>query len=219
MFRMILGATVLTLLASLIGCGSTDGTNGGGGGNVVSVTIQSDRVSPQNVTISPGNKVMWVNSSSTPKQVISGTLDETGSPLVEHTITIGNTGFTPAALEANFGDSIVFNNLTPNTFHLQILNTGGQVVSSLSILAGHLSEPIQFDKAGKYFYQNDNNSLFKGSLILFGQPNPSGQFQSPVLFNGGTFTAQFDVQEFIDYFVLDVNNPNRSFISGSIRVQ
>lgn len=217
MFRIALSAVVLALIMCLVGCGSSNGTNGGAG--VVTVNIQSDRVSPENVIVSVSDQVKWINATSSPKQVISGTLDETGSQLVEHIVIIGNTGFTPSAFEANFGDTIKFNNLTASTFNLEIVDTGGQSVANISLLAGRLSEDVEFPSAGKFTYRKQGNSLFDGTVTLFGQPNPSGQFQSPVLLNGGTFIAQFDVQEFIPYFVLDVNNPNRSFITGSVRIQ
>lgn len=217
MVRVTISIVIVIVYACLAGCGGSSGTNGATG--LAVIYIQPDEVNPQNVTTAVNNQVKWINASNSPKQVISGTLGPSGSPLVERIITIGNTGFTPNALEANFGDTVKFNNLTLSTFNLDIVSSGGQLVTSVSLLPGQLSQNIEFPAAGKYTYRKQGNSLFNGNIILFGDPNPSGQFQSPVLSNGDTFTAQFDFPEFIPYFVLDVNNPSRSFITGSIRIQ
>jgi len=222
MSRLALAILSIICLISALGCG---GGSGGGNDNV-SVNIQGSsgsntpvgRFYPKNVTIQPGDKVTWFNTDTVAHQVVSGTLTPQGNPLVVYTITIGITGFSPAFLQANLGDTIRFNNLTGSTFEMVIVNDNGQVVSDVTLAQGEL-RTITFPGAGAYLFRQAGSQLNVGQIVLYGQPTPDNQFESPVLSPGQTFTRQFNTTGTFNYFDLNQNNPNQSFMTGTISVQ
>ena len=160
----------------------------------------------------------FLNQVNTSLQVVSGTLTPFGNPQVVHLIVINNTGFNPAATEANLGDTVRFSNATTGTFTMDIADDNGSVVSTLTISQG-MEQDFQFPFASLFTASNRNNSLFKTTITVFGRPNPSNVFTSPVLGIGGTFTVHFPSAGAFPYFVEDPNNPDRSFITGVITVQ
>jgi len=97
--RFAAATFVVTLLALLPACGGSDsptapsggGGGGGGGGGTggtvgATITITASGVSPQNVTVTPGSRVTFVNNDTRPH-------DMSSDPHPEHTncteITVG----------------------------------------------------------------------------------------------------------------------------------
>lgn len=216
MFRI--GAIVIlaVCLASVLGCGGGSGSSGGG--NSPFVNVEDTRFFAKNTTIQAGGSVQFRNLVATPQQVVSGTLDPQGSPLVIHTINITLTGFNPNSLTANLGDTIRFNNISGNTFVMDVVDDNGILVSTVVFNVGDLKTFV-FPGAGLFIFRQQGSSIFQGSIILFGQPHPDGQFQSPVLTNGGIFKKAFSTVGTFPFFALDQNNPNQSFKTGTIIVQ
>ncbi len=213
--RSIILLVVSMGLAGLAGCGGSstpiDPTS-------FIVTIAEVRVTPKFDTINQNDEVTFLNSSAPIRQVISGSLTPSGNPLTIHLITIGNTGFNPPDTQANLGDTIRFSNATLNTFFLDIVDDNGRVVSSLTLAPGNMQN-FTFPGAGVFIVRNRQNILFRGTVTLFGTPNPDNRFQSPALGNGDTFTIQFTQKGSFPYFVIDTNSPGRAYITGSISVQ
>lgn len=212
MFRISVLVLLAMYLACVCGCG-------GGSQNVPAPFIQilDTRVQPKVVNISTGQGVQWVNSTAIPQEVVSGTLDPQGNPLVIHIINITLTGFNPVTVLANLGDTIRFNNLTGSPFTMNIVDDNGQVVSTVSFAIGEM-RTIVFPGAGLFIFRQQGSQIFQGTITLFGQPHPDNRFLGGPLTNGAVFSAQFNSPGTRPYYIPDLNNPNRSFITGTINV-
>ncbi len=217
MLRNMLIALLVLAMCCIVGCGSSTSN---GGTNSFVVRIESARVTPKFTTVNVNDTVQFINSDTLTHQIVSGSLDPQGNPLVDHLITIGNTGFSPIATTANFGDMVRFSNASMglNAFVLDIVDDNGQVISSLTLPVGD-SQTFDFPAAGLFTFRSHVDPLFRGAITLFGQPNPSGFFQSPILRNGDVFTKQFTTPGTFSFYALDQKNPNKSFITGTITVQ
>jgi len=213
MFRIIISVCVIVCLACLCGCG-------GGSGSSTSpfVNIQATRFFAKNTTIQTGGRIQWVNVDAAPHQVVSGRLNPQGDTLVIHVIQITLTGFNPVALTANLGDSVYFNNISGNPFTMNVSDDNGVFVSTVVFNIGDMKQ-FTFPGAGLFTFRQSGSQIFQGTFVLFGQPSPDGLFMSQVLPNGGVFARQFDVPGQFSFFDLDLNNPNRSFKTGTITVQ
>lgn len=216
MFRIVAIVLLAVSLGFLLGCGG--GSGSGGGGNSPFVNIEDTRFFAKNTTIQAGGSVQFTNLVATPQQVVSGTLDPQGNPLVIHTINITLTGFNPNSLTANLGDTIRFNNISGNPFVMDVVDDNGILVSTVVFAVGDLKSFV-FPGAGLFIFRQQGSSIFQGSIILFGQPHPDNLFQSPVLTNGGVFKKQFNTVGTFPFYALDQNNPNQSFKTGTIIVQ
>jgi plastocyanin len=208
MFRII---ACLACLGCVCGCGG----GSDGGKTSVTVRIEQTRFAPKYATIASGGRVQWVNVDAVPHQVVSGTLDPQGSPLAVHTIQITLTGFNPTALTGNLGDTVQFSNISGNPFTMDVVDDNGQLVSTVSFAIGQ-SKTFTFPGAGQFVFRQHGSSIFQGTIILYGQPDPNGLFISPVLSNGEVFIAQFASTGSLSYYDLDQTNPNRSFKTGII---
>ncbi|MEN6355659.1 MAG: hypothetical protein ABFD83_01095 [Armatimonadota bacterium] len=208
---------IIAGILCICGCG---GGGGGGNSNAFIVQIQSQRVSPKTRSIKSGDSVQWVNTDTNPHQVVSGTLDKVPNPVTLSEIVIrpDNT-FQPSTLEGNFGDTVVWRNATGSDFTMDILDDSGTVAATLTFTNGEVKGYSQFETAGKYTAQKRGNVFFSGTFTLFGIPNPSGTFQSNVLINGGTFTRKFTGTGTLSYYILNPEDVDKSFITGSIVVQ
>ena len=218
MSRCGLGAVAILVAVYAAGCGGGSSQNGA----TTTVNITATRFFAQNITINAGNKVQWVNTDNTVHQVVSGTLLSTSNPvLVTPPISINeNNSFTPPALEANYGDTIQWQNNRQQPFVLVIVDASNIVRATLTFQrSGQIIGFSGFPSAGYYTFQQQGNSAFIGSLVLFGTPKPDGAFQSQPLPPGGSFSTQFNTRGAFPYFDLDQNDPNRSFRTGSITVQ
>jgi plastocyanin len=216
MFRIVACLTAAVCLVSIMGCGGGSGT--GGDPTLVQDQIQQTRFSPKYVTIKVGGQIRWVNVDAIQHQIVSGTLDPQGSPLVIYTIDITITGFNPMALTADLGNTIRFNNISGVAFVMDVVDDNGNLVSTVSFAIGEL-KTFTFPGAGKFTFRQHGSQIFQGTIILFGQPNPYGVFESPVLGHGQSFTVQFGNAGSLPYYDLDLNNPNQSFKTGVITVQ
>ncbi|MCE5198267.1 MAG: hypothetical protein ABFD54_00690 [Armatimonadota bacterium] len=214
--RIILLIMALLSLVILAGCGSSNGDGGGGQQN--SVNIQNSQVTPKNVNVDVGDSVRWINLDSIPHQVISGTLLESGSPTTIHPIVISGSGFSPQVSQINFGETIRLSNTRTVSMNVNVVNDAGQVVEVLSIPQGGQID-YQFPSAGAFSLKDTSGLLLTATVIVFGTPNPNGIFQSVTLGTGDTFTVQFDTPNTYNYFVLNANNPNQSFMTGTVTVQ
>ena len=215
MSRVFIAIVIGTLMCGMLGCG---GGSGGGGSSTFTVQDSATRFTAKVTTVAVGNKVQFLNVGSEPVQIVSGTLIPQGNSSIVHNIVIGTTGFSPSVLSANLGDTIQFSNNRGSTFVLDIVNDNGTLISTVTLFTGQ-QQTFDFPGAGIFIFQEHNNSLFRGSITLFGKPNPNGVFQTPVLNNGGTFLLQFNSVGSIDFYDLNQNNPNQSFKTGTINVQ
>lgn len=215
--RHIIIVLILTAcVVSLYGCG-------GGSGNTSTptsflVNVSDTRATPKLNSVRQNDTVQFLNSGANPHQFFSGTLDPQGDKSIIYTISIGNTGFNPIFLEANLGDTIRFANQSNSVFFLDIVDDNGRVINSYTLPIGN-SMTVQFPSAGMFTARNANDFVTKATIILFGKPNPNGLFQSPILPNGGTFSMQFTLPGSFQYFSLNVNDPSRSFVTGTVNVQ
>ena len=209
------GAWVLlaVLLVYASGCGGGSGS----GANTGNIQIQTVRFSPKNVSVVAGSTVTFMNVDAQQHQVFSGTLDPQGSPAVVHLITIANTQFVPPAVEANLGDTIRFSNASQVVFPLQIVDDNGQVVGSFTIPIGN-SQDVIFPGAGQFIYRSQSASVIPGTITLFGRPHPSNVFQSPILNNSATFSVRFNNVGVVPFYDLNLNEPNKSFMTGTVSV-
>lgn len=211
---------VALLLAS---CAFSLGGCGGGAANTSTptsylVNVSDSRATPKINSVRQNDTVQFLNAGTNPHQFFSGTLDPQGDPTVIYTVSIGNTGFNPILLEANLGDTIRFANQGNSVFFLDIVDDNGRVVTSYTLPIGS-SQTVTFPSAGMYTVRNANDFVTKATVILFGKPNPNGLFQSPVLPNGGTFSKQFTQSGSFQYFSVNIDNPFRSFVTGTVNVQ
>lgn len=215
----MLKIVILLLIALCIACFSGCGGGGSSSGSdtTATVRIEPTRFFPNNVTIKAGDKVQWVNTDTQPHEVVSGTLLETGTPAAVRTFIISNTSLIPPAMTANFGDTIQFNNQSMANVTLSIRDSNNHQISSITILQGNI-ETFDFPSAGQFFFKQTNAEI-NGSIILFGAPNPTGEFRSVLLPSGGTFTVQFDTPGTFEYFDENQTNPNQSFMTGKVTVQ
>jgi len=213
--KPILLFLVVAMVACLTGCGGSSSQ-----GTTSIVRIENARFFPRNATLPVGNSLQWINTDSQPHRVVGGTLLPV-SPGVEHdpiSIRENNT-FVPAVFEANFGDTLVWRNDRVGPFNLEILDDAGNVIVTQSLLQGQELSFSAFPSAGFYTYQQQGNVLFKGSLFLYGIPNPNGSFDSLTLNNGGTFVRTFPNAGVYPYYDLNERNPNKSFATGRVQVQ
>lgn len=213
-----ISALVVTaiLVACVFGCGG--GSGSGGGGSSPFVNIETNRFYAKTTTIKVGSTIQFTNLDASTAQVVSGTLDPEGNPLVIHTINITLTGFTPVFLTAQLGDTIRFNNISGNPFSMNVVNDNGTVISTVVFGIGDL-KTFTFPGAGYFVFRQQGSSIFQGSITLYGQPNPDGLFESPVLTNGSVFKKTFSTVGSFSFYALDQSNPNKSFKTGTIVVQ
>jgi plastocyanin len=214
MSRLLL---VIVGVLCICGCG---GGGGGGSSDAFVVQIQSQRVNPKTCSIKSGDSVEWINIDVNPHRVVSGTLDKVSNPVTLSEIVIrpDNT-FQPDTLEGSFGDTLQWRNATGFDFTMDIINDAGTVIATLTFANGEVKGYSQFPSAGRYTAQKRGNVFFSGTFTLYGIPNPNGAFQSNTLNNGGTFTRKFTGSGTLAYYILNVEDPSRSFITGSIVVQ
>lgn len=213
MSRMMLLVVVGMLIFGMLGCGSSTNTN-----STVTVQDTATRFVAKNTTIAAGNKVQFMNVDSEPHQIVSGRLLPQGSQSTIVTIVIGNTGFSPSEVQAELGNTIRFSNVRLTPFTMDIVDDNGTVISTVTFAIGE-QQVFTFPGAGLFVFTDHNLSTFRGTIVLFGSPNPDGVFQSPVLQNGGTFLTQFSSPGSIAFYDLNLNNPNQSFKTGTIIVQ
>jgi plastocyanin len=220
MLRTTIGLIVAAALALLVGCGGGGGSNGDSQASVV--RIESTRFNAKTVTIRVGDRVQWTNVDTNSHQVVSGTLSPTTNPQVLTPIIEieqDNT-FTPSTFQARLGDTVQFRNDRSAAFTMDIVNDAGAVVATLSFVqSGQVIPFNQFPTAGLYLIQQQGNPNFRGTITVFGAPNPDNRFQSQVLGNGGTFITQFVNPGTYPYFDLNPANPSRSFMTGTVIVQ
>ncbi|MCE5314293.1 MAG: hypothetical protein ABFD49_04300 [Armatimonadota bacterium] len=216
MARLTLLALIIMVALSIHGCGG----GGSGSSSAYVIRIQSQRFYPKTITIKSGDGVQWINSDTQSHVVASGTLEKVSNPevLSEIAIQADNT-FSPSEVEANFGDTVQWRNDTGFDFTMDILNDAGVVVETLEFTNGEVIGYSDFPAAGLYTTQQHGNVFFSGTIILYGVPNPDGVFQTPTLPNGGTFSRTFTGSGTVPYYVLDLDDPNKSFITGSLTIQ
>ncbi|MHB9038020.1 MAG: hypothetical protein ACYC64_15285 [Armatimonadota bacterium] len=215
MSRVALLVMVGIVAICIYGCGGS----GSSPQDAFVVQIQSQRVTPKTISIKSGDSVEWINSDTVSHVVESGTLDQVANPTVLSEISIrpDNT-FQPSPVSANFGDTVRWRNDTGLPFTMDIVNDANAVIASFNLQNGQVVSYSNFPSAGMYIAQKRGNVFFSGVVILSGVPHPNGIFQSPVLITGGTFTRKFTGSGTLPYYVLDINNPNKSFIVGSVTV-
>lgn len=218
MLRLALVALLLIIAVALSGCG------GSTSGSTSTVNITDTSFFPQNLTITATNRAQWVVNTSGLHQVVSGTLSPTPNPQLRiPVISINqNNAFTPNSFEANYGDTVQWQNNRSQAFLMDIVDSSNTVRATLSFAqTGQIIQlnTSQLPSAGAYTYQQQGNSAFSGQLFLFGAPTPNQQFQSQVMSTGGSFSTQFNSPGVFPYYDLDQSNPNRSFRTGTITVQ
>ena len=213
MFRAITWVCAALCFVNTLGCGG-----GTGDGKSPFVSINATRFVAKSTSIQVGDLIQWVNSDAAPHQVVSGVLDPQGSPLVIHLIEIGFGGFNPIAVTADLGDTVQFSNISGSQFIMDVVNDNGVLVSTVVFSIGDM-KTFTFPGAGMFTFRQRGSSMFMGSIVLFGQPHPDGLFQSPILSNGAVFARQFNVPGTFPYYSLDLTNPNRSFVTGTVTVQ
>lgn len=219
MLRMLSPAVLCAFLAVVVaGCGGS-GSNGSGSGVV---RIESTQFSPKTANVTTGDRVTWTNADNVPQQIVSGTLLPTASPQVlTPVISINqNNSYSPPVFEADLGDTVQFQNNRIGAFTLDILNDADTVIASLNFVqSGQIIQFSGFPSAGFYTFQQRNNPLFSGSVTVFGRPNPDNRFQSQILNPGDTFVTQFNSPGTFPYFGQNPQDPNRSFMTGTVVVQ
>ncbi len=215
--RNLIALLVVALLVQLSGCGGSDNEP-----KFATVRILSNQFSSKVLTIKNGNKVTWVNTDTSPHKVVSGTLLPSTNPQIRMPIISinQNNTFSPSAFQADLGDTIQWQNNRLSDFTMDILDETNNLVVSLQFLRG--GQVIQFSgfpSAGFYTFQQRNNPLFAGTVLIFGVPHTNGAFQSRKLNPGDSFTTTFNSPGTFNYFDLNEADPNRSFITGRIIVQ
>ena len=199
------------------GCGGSPGS----GSQAATVTISAQSLSPFKTQIRVGDTVTWVNNDTQSHFVISGTLQmvpvsqrQTRKIFIEQ-----NNSFVPPSLDANFGDTIEWQNNRTTPYALNIVDQFGTLVTTLAFAQGQVIPVNSFQFAGIYLYeQADITSIF-GTLRLSGVANPDNQFQSQLLLTGAFFQRQFSAAGTFNYFITSPLNPNTSFLSGTVVVQ
>ncbi len=215
MYRFVLLTIPIFVLCPLFcGCGSSSSSSSR------TVNIEATRFVPKVITINTNGNVTWVNMDSQPHKVVSGFLAPVSNPVITDPIGIEqNNTFTPAFKEANFGDTLRWINNRVSLFVLEILDDSGALVTTIQLLPGQIGSFNAFPTAGRYTYRQQNFAPFSGTLILYGIPNPDGQFQSQTLQPGGSFTRPFPITGSYSYYDLNETFPNKSFATGTINVQ
>ncbi len=208
---------LIAIAACVSGCGSNGNTS-----EAVTINIEQNRFVPANVTVKAGSRVQFVNVDTQVHQVVSGTLAATTQPVIRSLIIQINEDntFVPDTFEANWGDTVQWRNNRSQPFVMDIVDSSNTPVVTLSFVrTGQVIAFSSFPGAGFYRYQQQNNSNFFGTIKVFGRPVPDGNFNSLPLRQSGTFTTQFPSPGTFPYFDLDQNDPNRSYITGTITVQ
>lgn len=209
-------AVTLAVVAELTGCG------GGSGGSAASVTISQYQVSPQVLNVGVGRSATWRNSSNEGVRVASGQLLPVADPQDVGPILILNSNrFDPAFVRADLGDAILFSNERTFDLPLEILDSAGNTVFLRTLGPNELISVGLSDlpRVGQYTYRRQGSLTFTGTLILSGIPDADGQFLSEPLAPGTTFTRQFNAAGTYPYFIVDLTDPNASFITGTVLVQ
>lgn len=211
----------LIILAGL--CAAICGCGGGGEEeqeSSIQVNIQSTRFVPREVFIQPGGFVVFKNQDTVPHQVVSGTLTATPNPQTISPISIQQSNqFFPNTVEATLGDTLQFRNDTISEFNLQIVDDAGNVIASALIPPGNIFQFSSFPHAGVYTYRSNSGQAFSGTATIFGIPNPDNRFATPLLQPGQTARVQFPSTGTFNYFDLNQEQFNRSFMTGDVVVQ
>jgi plastocyanin len=219
MWRLAVCAVVAVYAVELCGCGS-NGTNSNS--EVVTINIQQNRFFPPNVTIRAGDRITWVNVDSAVHQVVSGTLAATGQPVIRQPIILinENNTFVPNTFEASLGDTVRWQNNRMAAFLMDIVDSSNVPQITLSFVrTGQIIGLSSFPGAGFYTYQQQNNPNFFGTIKVFGRPIPDGNFSSLPLPKSGPFTTQFPTPGAFPFFDLNQDDPDQSFMTGTITVQ
>lgn len=232
MLRLASGLLAVLIVLGLCGCG------GGSGGDSVGRTVAIQEFSvpahptevrteffPKTASVPAGvnNGITWINQSPGRHQIVSGVLIAKGNPAVQHLVTLDNAGFSPDILNADFGDTIRINNLSDHNFTMQVLDSSGSVIRTITIPIGSMvTQPPTsvFPGPGLYTIQDPDSQHF-ATITLYGNPAPDGQFQSGIMSNGDIFKKAFPVSGDFPYFDSNPDDPTGDHIyaTGTIVVQ
>ena len=215
-----LGVLVLLMACAIYaaGCGGSSGSDT----TSTAIRIETTRFVPKNLNVQVNDSVTWINASSVPHQVISGTLLPVSNPQILAPISIAsNNVFVPENITANLGDTVRWRNDTGRQFTMDILDDANVLIATLVFGQGEVIGFSGFPTGGIFTFQERNNLFFSGTVTVFGVvPNQVNiRFKSQVLINGDTFSVQFTTPGTFPFFAIDPADPARSFLTGTINVQ
>jgi len=152
----------------------------------------------------------------------------TGAPATIIRITGGglfNPPSTPSnPVQVNLGDTVEFSNDSAVAQTVSVFNDNNVLVFTVPLAQGQLADVTnQFLNTGAGLYTFNLGGVGQsGAIVLFGRPVPDtisvNSFQSPALASGSTFTRVFTQAGLVRYYSPDINNPNRSFRTGTITI-
>jgi plastocyanin len=205
---------VITIVFCAIGCGGGSGSSD----RSSEVSVISTKSSPGDLTIPLGDKITWINDTSSVIKIVSGTLSKVASPTSRDVCCLAGGSFSPDSFDADFGDTIVWQNMdTENSIIVEVLNSSNKVIKSLSIEPLMTGSYSGFPRAGQYTY-HIYGSAESGSLTLYGVPTPDGKFESMYLAEGKKHSAYLFQSGFQSYYIVKQNSADTSCITAQINV-
>ncbi|MCE5323500.1 hypothetical protein LLG46_09340 [bacterium] len=214
MVRLYNVMAAFVCILGMVGCG------GGSGSSIRNseIDVASTRSSPADTSVSQGNKVVWVNNTSSTIKIVSGTLEPVRHPTTRDISCLVGGTFSPDSLDADFGDTIVWRNMdTENSIVVEILNASNKVIKSMAIEPLMTGSYSGFSRAGKYKYRVADSTT-SCSLVLYGVPTPDGKFESMYLTGGKKFSTYLFESGVQSYYIIESNSTGSSCVTAEITV-
>jgi plastocyanin len=212
--------TICVLVCAAVYCAGCGGSPGSGS-QAATITVNAQSLAPFSTQIRVNDTVTWVNADTQSHYVVSGTLEmvPVSQRQTRRILINQNNSFTPSSLDANYGDTVEWQNNRSTPYELNIVNQLGTIIAVLDFDQGEIIPVNSFQFAGVYLYEQADITSIRGVLRLFGVGNSDSKFQSQLLATGGTFTRQFSTAGTFNYYITSPLYPNTSFLSGTIVVQ
>lgn len=225
MSRFATALCLIAIIATLTGCGGSNGSESSGTVAIEQYSIfghsneSRTRFFPRTTTIVAGmnNGITWINQTPGRHQIMSGIVRPKANPPVPRLITITFGSFSPNHLEANLGDTIQVSNGSGRNFTMQMVDDNGRVESTFNFTIGG-SREIPFPGAGVWVLQDPDSQLV-ATVTLYGDPEFDGRFQSGILGPGGVFQVAFPVPGTFNYYDANPDDPSHVYTTGKVVVQ
>lgn len=183
MIRPSLIVVAILSVVLVMGCGSSDPDND-------IITIRNFEFEPDELTVTVGTTVTWLNGESATHSVVSGTLDPT---IITRSfnIDIEQTDFSTDLLTIDLGDTVIFRNVTDTPRQVEIRDLQDRLAFlSLELQRDQTAQFIP-NSAGRYIVRDDITPTLQMTIDVVGVADPDGLFNSGVLSPGEKFEFTF----------------------------
>lgn len=196
----VLSILLISLLIVMVGCGGSDP-------NTTVIALEDNGFQPNSKTINANSSITWSNADNSTHSVVSGVLEPTAFPVTINIQILNNSyalnnGAIITTLKINFGDTLVFKNVTTQPRQVEIKDQNLNAVFISPTLA--LNDTASFDthsaSAGFFTIRDSLGFIPTTPLSMTGVPVPDGLFNSGILTPAQQFQFTFPNPGTFTYF-------------------